>query len=174
MQFWKYLQSWLFNDMIYQINSCRAKGNSVRSGDFKQIWNRGKMGVGKRQRRPKPLAPIKHGGEPFQLSAISQSRVSKASRSSVVSVLSHLPTSEASRPWPSNTEIRMKIRLPNPSHRNRLCISAFSQVRATMCSSFSLPFRSESTPDKKSNKENRHLQVSTTVNMLSPNCRYKP
>ncbi|CAN7043175.1 unnamed protein product [Brassica rapa subsp. trilocularis] len=64
--------------------------------------------------------------------------------------------------------------LPNPSHRNRLCISAFSQVRATMCSSFFLPFRSESTPDKKPNKENRHLQVSTAVNMLSPNRRYKP
>lgn len=58
---------------------------------------RGEMGVGWRQRRPKPLAPIEHGGEPFQLSEISQSQVSKASRSSVVSVLSQLPTSEAYR-----------------------------------------------------------------------------
>ena len=107
--FWKYLQSWLFNDMICQINPRKAKRNSGRTGkttvtrlqglhrDFQAIMKqRGEMGVGRRQRRLKPLAPIEHGGELFQLYEISQSRVSKASRSSVVSVLSQLLTSEAS------------------------------------------------------------------------------
>lgn len=31
--FWKYLESWLFNDMIYQINPRRAKRNSGRTGE---------------------------------------------------------------------------------------------------------------------------------------------
>ncbi|KAG2314393.1 hypothetical protein Bca52824_017515 [Brassica carinata] len=112
---------------------------------------RREMGVGRILRRPKHLAPIKQGKEPFQLSEILQSRVSKASRSSVVSVASQLPTSEASR-----------------GHQTP------RSVRTIMCSSSFLAFRGESTPDKKPNKENRHLQVSTAVNRLSPNRRYKP